>query len=144
NYELQYKLLLDLAQEKLTTGEFLEKWYQVRTDLPSTDQKSEIAPEKRWDIARDLRGAVFDLTGPSYLLDTRFHFIDWNPLFDKILANPMGLVRGRHVEDLVLQLDNSVAVIDRSLADFRPGSSPLVHCEILTFRSPVYGLLTFQ
>jgi ubiquinone/menaquinone biosynthesis C-methylase UbiE len=143
-YELQYNLLLDLGQKKLNPGEFLDKWYQVRTGLAHTDNASEVEPEERWDTARDLRGEVFDLTGPGYLLDSRFHFIDWNPLFDKLLAKPMGLVRGHHVEDLVLQLDNSVDVINRSLVDFRPGQSPLVHGELLTFRSPDYGLIKFH
>ena len=54
--------------------------------------------ENRWRIVNSARKAVLDLTGPTYLLDANFHFLDWNPAFDEVVAKPLRLLRGTRGE----------------------------------------------
>jgi hypothetical protein len=68
------------------------------------------------------------------------NLLDWNPVFEQVIAQPLGLVRGRHV---VPAMENSREIVERSVKVFKP-PIPLFDSEILEFRSPVYGLIRFR
>src|SRR5262249_28307853 len=100
---------------------------------PEPDLGEGTAPmpiENRWTRVRDIRRPILDVIVPAYVLDMNFHFLDWNPAFDELLAGPLGLVRGDHALELVRQLANSQDVIDRSKQVFGQGD-PIVDTEVL-------------
>lgn len=101
-------------------------------------------PDSSIQQVPDLRRPLLEVIGPTYLLDKNFYFIDWNPTFDLLLANPLGLSRGDHGIDLIKSLDNCNSVIERSKTVFGSGKDPLVDTECLCFKSPNYGLIEFQ
>lgn len=88
--------------------------------------------------------AILDLISPAYVLDRNYHFLDWNPAFDELIAKHMGLLRFRHVEDFVLKLDNHRDVIERSQRVFSAEKFPLVDIEDLVYVSPEFGRITFK
>lgn len=132
------------AAQSITTQSFIEQWYKLDSGLPAIHQPSEVQREDRWWTVRRARQPIFELIAPTYLLDSSYHFLDWNPAFDEIVAKPLGLVRGRHAEDFVLALENTREVVERAQRDFAPGSAPLVHVERLDFRSERFGLIIFD
>ena len=104
-----------------------------RAPVPTTD---------RWGIAHETR--IRDLIGPSYLLDASYHFLDWNPAFDELVAKPFGFRRGQHAFDFIKKLANCSEVVERSKVVFGPTKDPLVDDEPLELRTEKYGLITFQ
>jgi ubiquinone/menaquinone biosynthesis C-methylase UbiE len=133
------------AREEIATDDFIDQWYRLRTDLCGFDQPADVPMEKRWRTVRSARNAVLDLVGPTYLLDAHFHFLDWNPAFDEIVAKPLRLLRGTHAENLILALDNSRDVIARAQELFQENlGMPLVDCEILCIKTPRHGLVRFR
>jgi len=112
-------------------------------DLPfETDPKPRI--DTVWTTARDVRRPILELVGPMYVLDSTYHFLDWNPAFDLLIATPLGLRRGEHAQAFVRHLANVQKVVERAKVVFAPGSNPLVDVELLEFRSGRYGLIRFQ
>src|SRR5262245_10398208 len=95
-------------------------------------------------VIQDIPHPIFDLIGPSYILDGNYYFLDWNPAFDMLVAKPLGLARADHIVDFIMKLENCDDVVERSKKVFAPGKDPLVDGELLLFRSPTYGLITFQ
>ena len=74
-----------------------------------------------------------------------FHFLDWNPAFDEVLAKPLRLLRGTHAENFIIALDNSREVIARAQSRFQENQRmPLVDCEVLRIKTPRHGLITFR
>lgn len=112
------------------------------TGLPGRDVRP-IEIGGRWALSRGIRRPIFDLIGPAYLLDNTFHFVDWNPAFDEIVAKPLNLHRGDHVEALVVKLEDRDDVIERSLKIFKP-PYPLVDSEPLTLQTDKYGKVIFH
>jgi ubiquinone/menaquinone biosynthesis C-methylase UbiE/PAS domain-containing protein len=103
------------------------------------------ALDERGQIIERSRRAVFDVTVPAYLLDTSFHFLDWNTAFDELIAKPLKINRSRHALEFIQALDNCGEVIERSKKRFgynRP--NPIVDIEPLIFRSPELGEIRFQ
>ena len=98
----------------------------------------------RWPRAYAMRRPIFDLTGPGYLLDHTYHLLDWNPVFDELIAKPLSLNRGDHVSAFVARLTNRDDVIERSRVVFGPHKDPLVDIEPLEFDSPSYGHMKFK
>jgi ubiquinone/menaquinone biosynthesis C-methylase UbiE len=99
--------------------------------------------EMRWSVARDLRRSVLDLITPTYLLDDSYHFLDWNPAFDIIVARQLRLRRGHHALDFVEKLVNSKQSEVHAKMAFCEGNVPLVDMEPLLFQSEEYGLIKF-
>jgi ubiquinone/menaquinone biosynthesis C-methylase UbiE len=133
------------AREEITTDDFIDQWYRLRTDLSGVDKPADVPMEIRWRIVNSARKAVLDLTGPTYLLDTNFHFLDWNPAFDEVVAKPLRLLRGTHAENFIIALDNSREVIARAQSRFQENQRmPLVDCEVLRIKTPRHGLITFR
>ncbi|MFQ6006946.1 MAG: class I SAM-dependent methyltransferase [Woeseia sp.] len=112
-------------------------------NLPGTSEKP-VRVQKRWAMGRSARSPVLELIGPSYILDSTYHFMDWNPLFEKIVATPLKLVRGDHAESFIARLKNVDDVVERSRTRFAPGNVPLVDTELLVFSSEVYGDIRFR
>jgi ubiquinone/menaquinone biosynthesis C-methylase UbiE len=141
-----FGLMRDWVKEQISTDEFVNQWYQLdKTGLPESDRPAPaVSRELRWEKVLQCRRPILDYIGPTYVLDNTYHFLDWNPLFDELVAKPMGLVRGRHAEDFILKLQNQRDVIERSRQAFRDGRAPLVDMEPLVFKSPKYGLIHFQ
>jgi ubiquinone/menaquinone biosynthesis C-methylase UbiE len=133
------------ARGEIPTDDFIDQWYRLRTDLSGVDRPAEVPMEKRWRIVNAARKAVLDLVGPTYLLDANFHFLDWNPAFDELVAKPLRLLRGTHAENFVIALDNSREVIARAQQKFQEDlGMPLVDCEILRLKTPRHGLVQFR
>jgi ubiquinone/menaquinone biosynthesis C-methylase UbiE len=133
------------ARGEITTDDFIDQWYRLRTDLSGVDKPADVPMEIRWRIVNSARKAVLDLTGPTYLLDTNFHFLDWNPAFDEVVAKPLRLLRGTHAENFIIALDNSREVIARAQSRFQENQRmPLVDCEVLRIKTPRHGLITFR
>jgi ubiquinone/menaquinone biosynthesis C-methylase UbiE len=95
-------------------------------------------------VVQDIPHPIFDLIGPSYILDSNYYFLDWNPAFDVLIAKPLGLARADHVVDFIKRLENCNDVVERSKKVFALDKDPLVDTEALLFRSPVYGPITFR
>ena len=133
------------ARGEITTDDFIDQWYRLRTDLSGVDRPADVPIESRWRVVNSARKAVLDLTGPTYLLDANFHFLDWNPAFDEVVAKPLRLLRGTHAENFIIALDNSREVIARAQLRFQENQGmPLVDCEVLRIKTPRHGLITFR
>jgi ubiquinone/menaquinone biosynthesis C-methylase UbiE len=135
-------LLTALWQKNRSLDEFIDAWYRV--ELQGLVEPGPVDPRNRWSLSRSARLASFDVSVPAYFLDQHYKFLDWNPAFNFLIARPLGLVRGRHVEDWILSLENVTEVIERSLTTFTPTQTPLVDMEALDFRSPSYGRIRFK
>jgi ubiquinone/menaquinone biosynthesis C-methylase UbiE len=114
----------------------------LKLPYEETDATSSI--DAVWTAARDVRRPILDLIGPSYVLDATYHFLDWNPAFDLLVATPLGLRRRQHAEAFVRHLANVQEVVERSKIVFAPGRDPIVDVEVLEFKSEQYGLIRFQ
>ena len=86
---------------------------------------------------------ILDHVAPAYILDRKFHFLDWNTSFDYFVAQPLGLRRGEHVGIFLEKLQNFDEVEKRSLGKFRPNYIPSVDIETLEYGSKEYGLIVF-
>src|SRR5262249_25693800 len=80
-----------------------------------------INPKLRWVVLNNERRPILDLVGPSYILDNVFHFMDWNTSFDFLVARPLRLRRGCHVQSFLERLQNWQEVWKRSNRRFVPG-----------------------
>jgi ubiquinone/menaquinone biosynthesis C-methylase UbiE len=100
--------------------------------------------QDHWPLLRNARQHVLDLVVPAYILDSNYHFLDWNPAFEAIIAAPLGLQRGQHAVKFIGALKNLTDVVTRSKKVFKPGTVPLVDIEPLVFDSRTYGELHFQ
>ena len=123
-------------------------WNRLRKAIESQGfpgiDKAPTPAQDRWKAVRSLRQPIFDLITPSYILDNTFHFLDWNPTFDELVAKPMGLRRGEHGLEFIRQLANCAEVIERSKEVFGAEQDPLVDIELLQFESDTYGIVLFQ
>lgn len=137
-------LLMSWAQRQIETAELIDRWERLKPVLPGTDQKSEFRREDRWSTVRQARQPVMDLGLPTYLLDSGYHFLDWNPAFDEVIAKPLGLCRGQHAKDFVDRFENAQEVNARAKVVFKPGDAPLVDVETLRLRTPEFGLVEWR
>src|SRR5215475_11050066 len=101
------------------------------------------APELRESTRNLLRGRILDLIGPTYILDSNYIFIDWNPTFEELFAKPLGLMRNQHVETFVRKLRNADAVIDRSILTFQDDALPQTDLETLECDTESFGVIKF-
>lgn len=111
--------------------------------FPGFNKPATPAP-KRWKTVRDIRRPILDLISPCYILDSNFHFLDWNSAFDELVARPLSLRRGEHALEFIRQLENCRDVIERSKQTFQQGTDPLVDMELLHFTTERYGMVLFQ
>src|SRR5262249_25484779 len=84
---------------------------------------------------------IFDRIAPTYVLDTNYRIIDWNPAFYTLFAEPLALRRGMHATTFVGRLENAQEVMSRSLEVFAPGKNPLTDTELLLIPHPRYGTI---
>lgn len=103
-----------------------------------------IEAKLRWVVLNQERKPILDLVGPSYILDNVFHFMDWNSSFDLLVARPLGLRRGKHVQTFLERLRNWDQVRKRANEKFVPGRDPLVDIETLEYESCDYGVIVFE
>jgi len=145
NHEPNLRLLISWFGDKLSLQDFVEQWYEFNeTGLPESDQTSQsTAITDRWEVVRTCRKPAIDLMSPTYLLDGNFQFLDWNPMFDELIAKPLALMRGRHVEDFILKLENKREIIRRSRTVFQQDNYPIVDIEVLKLKTK-YGMIHFQ
>jgi ubiquinone/menaquinone biosynthesis C-methylase UbiE len=99
---------------------------------------------QRWPLIREQKRSLFDLIGPSYILDRAFHFLDWNSAFELLVAQPLGLQRGVHVGHFLSKLANVAEVVERANKVFIPGQDPMVDEEELQLRTEKYGVISFR
>jgi ubiquinone/menaquinone biosynthesis C-methylase UbiE len=112
--------------------------------LAGVEKGPDVQLEVRWRTVQSARQATLDLVGPTYLLDANFHFLDWNPAFDEIVAKPLRLARGSHAQDLIVALENRQEVVERAQKLFTADSIPLIDIEPLTLCTEKYGLIQFR
>lgn len=145
-YEALFSLLRDWSNNRISLSDLSDQWYQFdQTGLVATDKASEVTElADHWSLVRECRLPIHDLVCPTYVLDRNYHFLDWNPMFDELVAKPMGLTRFRHAEDFILKLKNHREVIERSRQAFSDDIFPMVHVEDLEYESPKYGLIVFK
>lgn len=141
-HEALFSLLRDLTRGDITLQEMADQWYQFDETGLVDDNEPRERPE--WALIDQCRRTVPDLVCPSYILDRNYHFLDWNVMFDELIAKPMGLARFRHVEDFILKLKNHRRVVERSRKLLHAGQFPVVDVEDLLYESPTYGLITFK
>lgn len=144
-HESNIRLLTAWSKDKVSHHEFMEQWYEFNdTGLPEAKTSDHCTDIKdRWEVVRICRKPAIDLTSPTYILDRNFQFLDWNPMFDELVAKPLALMRGRHVEEFILKLDNKSDVIRRGRAVFELDQYPIVDTEILKLKTQ-YGLVKFR
>ncbi len=143
-HESSFRLLTSWANDQVSLHNFIEQWYQFNdTGLPETKTEVQTDIKDRWEVVRTCRKPAIDLVSPTYLLDRNFQFLDWNPMFDELVAKPLALMRGRHVEEFILKLNNKRAVIKRGRKIFELDHYPIVDTEILELKTR-YGLVSFR
>lgn len=103
-----------------------------------------ISPRLAWKFVRGEKVPILNVIGPTYILDRNYNFVDWNTAFEFVIAHPLGLTRGSHVESFLRHLRNWNHVFNRSNSKFVPGNIPTVDIEILEYDSPDYGLIVFN
>ncbi len=141
-HESSFRLLSSWEQNLISNQDFIEQWYQYNdTGLPQANVSTDI--KDRWEKVRTCRKPAIDLMSPTYLLDRNFHFLDWNPMFDELIAKPLALMRGWHVEEFILRLANKRAVIERGQKIFELDHFPIVDTEILELKTR-YGIVKFR
>jgi ubiquinone/menaquinone biosynthesis C-methylase UbiE len=113
------------------------------SDLIGT-QSRPIDPRLGWKLVRQERAPILNVIGPTYILDKNYNFIDWNTAFELIVAHPLGLIRGSHVESFLKHLRNWGPVFQRSNEKFVPGNIPTIDVETLEYDSHEYGLIVFN
>jgi ubiquinone/menaquinone biosynthesis C-methylase UbiE/PAS domain-containing protein len=109
----------------------------AETVSPANPQPTPI--DERWRATRAVR--LMDQLGPIYILDPSYFFMDWNPAFEKLFAEPLGLYRGQHAQEFVRSLVNRGVVESRARQVFLPGNIPFVDMEPLFFRSEEFGVI---
>jgi ubiquinone/menaquinone biosynthesis C-methylase UbiE len=83
---------------------------------------------------------------PTYFLDENLKVIDWNVAFELIFWDLIGSLRYKHVNWLIVKLDNRDEVFEharRFTEDVRKGVLPLVDLEPLRYRCK-YGRVLFE
>ena len=145
HHQSAFKLLKEWSEKKVSEKDFLHLWFQYEgTELPETKKsKQSTKLRERWDIIKKYRGSMQDLIGPTYILDQNFQFLDWNPMFDELIAKPLGLMRGLHVESFILELENKSQVIKRSNRIYKQTIYPIVDIERLVLKTK-YGKVAFK
>ncbi len=111
--------------------------------LKGTDAKP-LQADERWRVLQEERGAILDLITPCYVLDSVFHFLDWNTCFERVIARQHHLRRGSHVGEFLVKLKNYSTVEERAFDKFPPDSNPLVDLEPFEFESQEFGVMRFQ
>ena len=114
----------------------------IITELALAETEEFVPEDLNWrPLPTDgiLRGVT-----PTYILDDKFKFVDWNCSFEMLVAKQLKLTRGCHAEEFLLHLDNWDEVKSRSMRDFIPPNYPLLHYERLDFKSSKYGSSRFQ
>ncbi len=149
--------IIEKAEAAKVAGSLVEE--DATTIVPSTPQDTEpqnaggdlpgevdkpVQPEEREPYLSGTRQPVLDLIAPTYLLDVSYHFMDWNPAFETVIAKPLGLMRSQHAGKFIDSLQNANDVRQRSKERFKPGELPLVDIEELVFASDEYGTIRFQ
>jgi hypothetical protein len=103
-----------------------------------------VARDKRDYLITEVREKILDLVGPTYILDQSYHFVDWNPVFEQLIAKPLGLVRGQHAESFIEGLLNVGDVVRRSIDTFGFDAPPQVDTELLEFELEEFGKVMFR
>ena len=127
----------DLRSESLSPLEEAEE------SLFGADRRS-VRLEERWRLANRDEVRLRNHIGPAYMLDETYHFLDWNPVFDDLIARDLKLHRGMHAQSFVHALANRDVVIPRAQKQFSEHGEPLVDLEPLVFDSKRFGRIEFQ
>jgi hypothetical protein len=80
---------------------------------------------------------------PRYELDRHYHFLDWNATFDRWVARPLGLQRGKHVEQFVLKCENYADMVYHAQQVFPSSVEPISDTEIIVVRTNECGRIVF-
>lgn len=109
-------------------------------DRIQTVPKPPLKNEESYRLVNQLRAKLFDPNVPSYLLNSVFELLDWNPAFELIFPTNR-FYRNMSVKEFVECLDNSTDVKRRGL-ELLDSSLP-VDLEELRYTSPMYGKMQF-
>ena len=113
------------------------------TELPGS-KIPPVARDERDHLLAEARENILDYVGPTYILDRSYHFVDWNPIFEELIAKPLKLVRGQHAESFIEGLLNVRDVVTRSIHAFAVSPLPQVDTELLAIRLEDFGRVMFR
>jgi ubiquinone/menaquinone biosynthesis C-methylase UbiE len=116
----------------------------VVAQLQNLAGNHDFADFRLWDEPEVLENLL-----PTYILDDNYRFLHWNAAFQTLVAEPLRLRRGSHVQTFLERLENwRTEVKPTSLRDFPadvPRSKhPRVHSERFVYRADEFGLIEFQ
>jgi ubiquinone/menaquinone biosynthesis C-methylase UbiE len=104
---------------------------------------SDSQPPMQQLTVSDIRTSVFQSNIPTYILNHKFWFEDWNSAFELIFGDVPGVRRGEHVSVWAQALANYEAVRQHAEAVFR-NAPPSVDTEPVEFQSSRFGKLVFK
>jgi SAM-dependent methyltransferase len=129
--------LLDLLSATAESGTvdsaLVRRYKQSMSEETSRDEENS-------HLIHQLRVKLFDPNVPSYLLNSAFELLDWNPAFELIFPTDQ-FYRNMSVKEFVDRLDNSDDVKRRGLMVV--DSKVPIDLEQLRYTSPVYGKMGF-
>ena len=112
--------------------------------LPGS-KTSAVARDERDRLLVEVREKVLDFgRGPTYILDQSYHFVDWNPTFEELIAKRLGLARGQHAGLFIEGLLNVRDVVSRSIDTFDVHTPPQVDTELLAIGLEEFGKVMFR
>ena len=140
------------------------KLFWRNVDIPGrTERRDDNLPDmviaNIYDLAGDHTPSGFRLWDegpllpnlwPTYILNDKFQFLDWNANFEILVARPLRLRRGEHVRTFLENLENwESEVKPHSMRQFPPGerNSPQFDIERLEFKrkdDKRFGLIVFD
>lgn len=95
-------------------------------------------------IVRDLRRPVFEYSVPTYLVTADFRLIDWNIAFYDLIAKPLGIAMGSHIQNFVGAYSDKQHDYYRRPQMASTGDSPRFFHETITINHPEFGKLEFE
>jgi SAM-dependent methyltransferase len=111
----------------------------IDRDGPGSDSREPI----RQTAVSDIRTSVFQSNIPTYILNHKYWFEDWNSAFEMIFGDVPGVRRGEHVSVWAQALANYEAVRRHAEEVFRT-APPTVDTEPIEFQSSRFGKLVFK
>ena len=144
------RLLEDLWNDRFASG----RVRKVVDALRQPDRKETIDREKQvasliqtgpseedpFETKLKIRAKLFDPNVPSYILDSNYYLLDWNPAFELTFPTDK-FARGEPVTHFLKCLTNYNEVLDRGKEFLE--RVPLYHVEQFVYTSPVYGGMRF-
>jgi len=87
---------------------------------------------------------LYDQLTPIFIMDPGYQIIDWNRAFARFFAEPIGIVKGSYVGDMLEHFEDFTGIRERAVKVFKVGQLPLQDIEEQAFDSPDFGMIRFK